>query len=381
MNIALLTDGIHPYVVGGMQKHSFYLAKYLAAAGHRVDLYHTNQSQYDIHALEFFTEAEKNNIRSFVVSFPQQGKLPGHYLRESYEYSKKVYSSYTKNSRPDFIYIKGFAGWELLNRKSKGEKFPPVGVNFHGYEMFQRQPSLFSSLQARFLLRAPVRFHAEQADFLFSYGGRITEIIESLGVPRKRIIEIPTGIGEEWLNDSPAPSGKVRRFVFVGRYERRKGIPELTAVLSKLKEKRDDEFEMHFIGPIPDSKKIRAKNFIYHGNVSDPAKMKELLRAMEVLVCPSFSEGMPNVIMEALASGLAVVATDVGAVPVMVTPQTGWLIAPGDTAALAIALEKAIDAAPGDLDALRRNAVAHVRANFLWDRVCAMTVEAIRERL
>ncbi len=381
MNIALLTDGIHPYVVGGMQKHSFYLAKYLAAAGHRVDLYHTNQSKYDIHALEFFTEAEKNNIRSFVVSFPQQGKLPGHYLRESYEYSKKLYSLYSKNTRPDFIYIKGFAGWELLNRKSKGEKFPPVGVNFHGYEMFQRQPSLFSSLQARFLLRAPVRFNVAHADYLFSYGGKITEIIESLGVQRKRIIEIPTGIGEEWLNDSQAPSGKVRRFVFVGRYERRKGIPELTAVLSKLKESRGNDFEMHFIGPIPDRKKVRASNFIYHGNVSDPAKMKELLRTMEVLVCPSFSEGMPNVIMEALATPHPQVPTEDRAQPGMETPQTGWLIPPGDAAALETALVKAIDTDAGGLDELRRNAVEHVRANFLWDRVCAMTVEAIRERL
>ncbi|WP_081782592.1 hypothetical protein [Marinilabilia salmonicolor] len=40
MRIALLTDGIYPHIMGGMQKHSYYLAKYLARAGVKVDVYH-----------------------------------------------------------------------------------------------------------------------------------------------------------------------------------------------------------------------------------------------------------------------------------------------------------------------------------------------------
>ena len=59
MRIALLTDGIFPYVIGGMQKHSFYLAKYFIKNKIYIDLYHTNQSQYDISKLEFFSEEIK----------------------------------------------------------------------------------------------------------------------------------------------------------------------------------------------------------------------------------------------------------------------------------------------------------------------------------
>ena len=40
MRIALLTDGLWPDTIGGMQKHSFYLAKYLALNGHHVDVYY-----------------------------------------------------------------------------------------------------------------------------------------------------------------------------------------------------------------------------------------------------------------------------------------------------------------------------------------------------
>ena len=53
MRIALLTDGIYPYVLGGMQRHSFYLAKYFAKNKFYVDLFHFNQSEYDINKLEF----------------------------------------------------------------------------------------------------------------------------------------------------------------------------------------------------------------------------------------------------------------------------------------------------------------------------------------
>ncbi|MFO0434814.1 MAG: hypothetical protein ACK5ZT_06175, partial [Sphingobacteriaceae bacterium] len=59
MKIALITDGIWPYVMGGMQKHSFYLCKYLAKNKINVDLIHFNQSNLDITKLEYFTEEEK----------------------------------------------------------------------------------------------------------------------------------------------------------------------------------------------------------------------------------------------------------------------------------------------------------------------------------
>ena len=49
--IALITDGIWPYVLGGMQKHSYYLCKYFAQNKIEVDLYHFNQSELNINDL------------------------------------------------------------------------------------------------------------------------------------------------------------------------------------------------------------------------------------------------------------------------------------------------------------------------------------------
>ena len=63
MRVALFTDGIYPYVIGGMQKHSFYLAKYFALNKVDVDLYHTAKSVSVLDNLNCFSEEEKKFIQ------------------------------------------------------------------------------------------------------------------------------------------------------------------------------------------------------------------------------------------------------------------------------------------------------------------------------
>ena len=50
------------------------------------------------------------------------------------------------------------------------------------------------------------------------------------------------------------------------------------------------------------------------------------MQACDVLVCPSWSEGLPNVILEAMANGLAILATNVGATNILINEKTGWLL-------------------------------------------------------
>jgi glycosyltransferase involved in cell wall biosynthesis len=169
----------------------------------------------------------------------------------------------------------------------------------------------------------------------------------------------------------------VRKLIFVGRYERRKGVEELLPVIRKLKS--DYDFEFDFVGNIPGRKRKQLEGIRYHGVVSDPIRLQELLRSCDVLVCPSHSEGMPNVIMEAMACGLAVIATDVGAVSEMVSSANGFLIAPGDPVKLEKALEAFLIMAPGDLNEMKKVSLAKVKESFLWDEIIALTIRRIKE--
>jgi len=359
MRIALITDGIAPYVLGGMQKHSFYLAKYFSKNKIHVDLVHYNDSKYDINALEFFTEEERKYIHPIVLQFPTSAKFPGHYVYKSYKYSCLAFEAIKHQLNTyDFIYTKGFTGWKLISEKHEGNvSCCKIGVKFHGYEMFQIAPEAKAKLQ-QFILRSFVKKISQQADIVFSYGGKITDIIKSIGVNPKHIVEIPSGVEKEFIGNSIASHNEAyRKFVFLGRAERRKGIIELNEVLQKMiAEKYNFKFE--FIGPIPDSMKIKHDSIIYYGEIRDPQKIKSLLSQNDILVCPSWSEGFPNVILEA-----------------MVSTKNGWLIEPANKLQLETSLIEAINSK--DLTSKKEQSLKLVQTTFNWDIIAQKNIEAI----
>ena len=376
MRIALLTDGIFPYRIGGMQKHSYYLVKYLAQQGVHVDLYHLNDSEYDISKLEFFTEEEKKFITSFVFTFPKKMKFPWHYLRESYLYSKSLYEVFQKQKPVDFIYSKGYDGWYFIRQKQKGAKLPPIGLRLHGYEIFQQGAGLISWYR-KFVYLPLVKYLNNNADVVYSYGGGITDIIKNnLPKTKSKIAEVPAAIEPAWVYEKNVQIHSPIKFAFVGRYELRKGINELNAALKNIITKYS--FEFHFVGPIPDEHKIQSEKIIYHGAIREPEKIKTILRESDVFVLPSHAEGMPNVILEAMASGCAVLATKVGAVNVMVDEQNGWLIPPIDAGAIEKNIINIIRLSAKETEAKKISSVQKVKENFLWTEVIKKEIDAIK---
>ncbi|MBU1216405.1 glycosyltransferase family 4 protein [bacterium] len=378
MRIALLTTGIYPYVTGGMQKHSYYLAKYLAKHGVYIDLYHSVPYDQALEKrLEGYTEEELKYINNYCFQLKKPAKYPGHYILESYNTSKIFYEALLENQKVDFIYAQGFSGWYCAKQKLKGAKLPPIGVNFHGLEMFQKAPSLRVKLE-QYLFHFPVKRVNQLSDYTFSLGGKLTDILQRIVVNPKKVIVIPIGISETWLNIHELTTnkvGQIRKFVFIGRYERRKGIEELTKVIVKLLP--DYKFEFHFIGPIPDEQKIRSESIVYHGLVKEEHKIQAILQTTDVLVSPSYAEGMPTVILEAMASGCAIIATDVGAVCEEVNEDNGWLIPLGNENSLKNAIIEAIQSSEQDIQIKKENSIRKIKENFLWDNIVLRTIKEI----
>ena len=192
----------------------------------------------------------------------------------------------------------------------------------------------------------------------------------------------------------PVAQDKIR-FLFLGRYERRKGVEELNeairlilpfgAASTPLSDRTQGtnqhlNIEFQFIGPIPADKRVVHDQVIYHGEIRGREGLQALMRQCDVLLCPSWSEGMPNVILEAMANGLAVVATDVGATNVLVNKDTGWLLASSDPQEIKATIASILVLRPAEIDAKKQNALDLIRRDFTWERLGLKLLRQLKER-
>ena len=375
MKIALLTDGITPYVVGGMQKHSFNLAKYFTFHGVEVTLFHfVEKNTFLVSNKELnkilFGEKSNYTVKSYCYHFPNSLKFPGHYIYNSYRYSKLIFNSIKPIINEfDFIYTKGFCGWKLIQKKKRGIVSPNIGVNFHGFEMWQKPPTIKAYFQS-LLLRPFVKWNIKNSDFVFSYGSKISELIKNRGINNNSIIESPSGIDVDFIRKLDIiKNSQKRKFLFIGRDERRKGIEELSEVIKNLNLEILN-IEFHFVGQIKNENKLKSKNIYYYGLIKNTEKIVKIIDKMDVLICPSYSEGMPNVIIEAMARGLAIIATNVGAVSLLIDNKVGWLI---DKDNLIFSLNKSINKAchleNDKLLLMKNSAIEKIIKLYRWDEV------------
>ncbi|NND93444.1 MAG: glycosyltransferase family 4 protein [Flavobacteriales bacterium] len=363
MKLALLSDGVWPLSLGGMQKHTFNLLKGMLIRKVDVLFYHPGKGS----VLEHIPAELHDNLTEVIIPFGQSSAFPGAYMRSSYLHSIAIAQDLLKREKVDFIYAQGFTAWRLCQLRSKGDLDIPIGVNFHGLEMFQQSKGLKQKL-IQWMFKGPVKYNIENSDIAYSLGGKLTAILNKF-ISADRISVIPIAVGNEWLKGKQTISHDSERVkvLFIGRYERRKGVEELNRAINTLSE--DDRFEFHFIGPIPMSKRISMTNVFYHGKISEEESIRDLIDVCDVLCVPSFSEGMPTVILEAMARGLAIIASDVGAVRDLVDENNGYLIRPGDPQKIVWAL-KEFSASPEDERIrLSHNSISKVEQDYIWEKV------------
>jgi glycosyltransferase involved in cell wall biosynthesis len=190
-------------------------------------------------------------------------------------------------------------------------------------------------------------------------------IVEELRLDPGRVHVLPNGVPDPGRRAS-AEAPAACRILFLGDVCDNKGIPELLAALAR-PQLRPLAWQMLLAGK-GDSARYQAlagslgigERVSFLGWVPGKAA-NELLASSDVLVLPSRFEGLPMVVLEAMAHGLSVIATPVGAVPDAIThEETGLLVAVGDSAELAEALRRVIADAT-----LRRRLERAARERFL----------------
>jgi glycosyltransferase involved in cell wall biosynthesis len=142
--------------------------------------------------------------------------------------------------------------------------------------------------------------------------------------------------------------GDSTHILFLGRIGDRKGVPQLGEALFRMKAVPGWRATIAGDGHV-DAARAKAAEYGLTDRVElpgwvGPERVAEFIASADILVLPSFSENLPVAIIEAMAAGVAVVATPVGAVEDIVTDgETGLLVPPGDVEALRVALTRLVE--------------------------------------
>jgi alpha-maltose-1-phosphate synthase len=193
------------------------------------------------------------------------------------------------------------------------------------------------------LLESQTYEHA-QADLVVAASSFTRDTLIANGVAPDKIRVNPYGVDLDRLqpsmkSDSPRPL----RFIFVGGLTARKGIPVLLSAWKKLQPKAAELWLVgevsanvrHLIPELPGLKILGRKS---------RSELPELLRSCDVFVLPSYFEGFGLVLLEAMASGLPIIATEATAAPDLIgDSNAGKLIKSGDVDQLIAAMKHFID--------------------------------------
>lgn len=237
---------------------------------------------------------------------------------------------------------------------------------------------------------ALARLTARPVDLFVANARALTDSIERVfGAPSSKIRVVHDGVDlERWSGHHPADLSHVgiekkdRVFFTAARLHPQKGIEDLIRAAAGILSSTSD---LHFVvageGPsrqaltqLIEAKGIRGR-FHLLGWRDD---IEALLARADLFVLPSRFEGLPNSVIEAMASGRATVATAVAGTPELIQEgSTGWLCPPDDPAALEAALQLALDS---DLQAAGKRARARAEQHFSMD-ACATAFAALYEEV
>mgnify|MGYP000852626810 CR=1 FL=1 len=174
------------------------------------------------------------------------------------------------------------------------------------------------------------------------------QVCREVGVNRSRVQVIVNGVGDLPLPTRADAAGRTYRFICVGRLATVKNLPMLIDAFGELLRQGLDT-QLDIVGDGPEraalerqvaSAGIEASRVRFLGFRPDVAG---LLATADAFVLSSNSEGMPMAVLEAMQSGLPVIATRVGGVPSLVQDGvTGSLVRPGDSRQLAEAMRSLV---------------------------------------
>lgn len=355
--IIFCTDGIFPHAVGGMQRHSALLLHELA---------HSNE--FDIIVIHSHQNKVLNdlpNVKEYPLNFQLFKLRYLNYLYKCYRFSKEVYGIIKKY--PDaIVYAQGFAVWHGI--KEIGNR---VIINPHGLEPFQAIDVKDKIITSTY--RKVQRYQFKHAAKIVSLGGRLTDILKKeISNAKKKIVVLPnaTNAGEYHEHDF---NKEKLQLLFVGRFAFNKGINILMDGVRQLNnEGYQNRLQFNIVGkgPLYEQyiKEYSFPNVNFIG-FADDAYLKQLYLENDLFVFPTLFEGMPTVVLEAMAAGMPIIVSDTGATSELVNSENGYLIEKNNVRSLKCGIQQFFQLQPEERSQLSKNSYKKVCAKFTWQVV------------
>lgn len=258
----------------------------------------------------------------------------------------------------------------------------PLAIGLHGSDVF---------LAERPGVRSLARWSLSRARLLTGCSPELVDRVRALGFPAERSRVIPYGVDVTAFSPAPdrrriwrerlgVPEG-APLLLGVGRMATKKGFQGLIEILPAL---LGDHPDLHVVlaGGGDRLEEFKAAASAWEGRVHFPGAvlrdtLPDLYRAADVFVLPAVHDsrgnvdGLPNVILEAMASGLPVVASGISGIPLAVGEgRTGLLVPEKDAGALLAALRRLL-ADPGAARSMGEGGRRRAEAELTWDAVAA----------
>jgi glycosyltransferase involved in cell wall biosynthesis len=272
-----------------------------------------------------------------LVSRPFNGQIAAHALLPHVRrFAPDLIFSY-------FLYPDGYAALKIGKALSVPVVVTGVGSDVHSIG------DRFSAMRTRAVLR--------KADFLVAISEDLRKRMVAMGAPPEKTRTIVSGCdlsvfhpmdrleARQRLRIDPASEA----VVYIGRMDIKKGLRELVEATASLHPERPN-LHVYLIGEGADrpiiENAIQANNAAGYIHALPECTFDEVavwMTAADLVTLPSYIEGCPNVVLEALACGRPVVATSVGGIPEIMSDQSGRLVPPREPVALAQALASVLD--------------------------------------
>ncbi len=371
---------LHGY--GGMERFVYYFSKHLAKSGIDVELYTSlaDEKLFDLENVKLFLL--KPNVNESKFARPIRYRI---FLRNV---SKHVVK---KNHEIDVVHSFGICPIEYLKHKSRKS----VVLQPFGNEEFKSREREIppKRIYIDFFMRKPKIYSIRNADAIASEGEIQTkEIMQLFGVPREKIFYLPDGVDldeiEEYLRNVEITREDYGLqdadivLINVNRLEPNKGVQYLIEALKILNQELN--VKLILVGTGSEEEKIK-KQIRYLGlddkvkhfkNIPDKL-MFQLYTLADISVTPTLYEGLPLVVLEAMACGKPIVASNVSEVPQAVKDGVnGFLVPPRDPKAIA---DKVLEIYDKDLFMKMGRASKEIVKNYDWSRIAKMAIKKYEE--